>query len=303
MAPSLAYFVWLASGRKYTLIRPAAALQRILRGHGLTVYDFPDDDHLRASTPEDHTPFSATGWPGKSAAGFGHALDVMPRTDSAKGRAENAAIARQLIKDRDAGRSGVLWIKYINWTDEQGVCRQERWMPNRTTRSSTDKGHVHISGRSDCDDDSRADSYDPLSEGDPFMALTEQQQADLWEWVALLVDPGTPANGRGTDRFHFPPPFKALANRLSTIEGALAASALREQDMLAALGALAVGGTNIDTAAIIAAVNARSSDVIGLINEQSARIAELEAELEAVRQARHAAAQAEAVATADGPVG
>ncbi|GAB3835125.1 hypothetical protein ACFPIJ_11410 [Dactylosporangium cerinum] len=289
MAPSLAYFAWLARLRPYTLMRPAAALQRNLKRHGLTVYDYPDDDHLRASTPEDHTPFSATGWPLKSAFGIGHGLDVMPRTDTAAGRAENAAIARQLIKDRDADRSGVLWIKYINWTDERGVCRQERWMPNRTTRSSTDKGHIHISGRSDCDDDARAETYDPLSEGDPFMALSDQQQTDLWEWIALLVDPGAPPNGRPGDRFRFPPPFKALATRLGTIEAALAASALREQDMLAALAALA-GGGGVDTAAIIAAINARSLDVIGMLNQQAARIAELEAELE---QARHAAAQAE----------
>jgi hypothetical protein len=83
-------------------------------------------------------------------------------------RNENAAIARQLIRDRDAGVPGAMWIKYINWTDESGVCRQERWMDlsaplRRTTRTSTDNGHIHISGRSDVDDDDRADTYDPIA--------------------------------------------------------------------------------------------------------------------------------------------
>lgn len=161
---SQGYRDWLAAGEPYALIRPAAALQRVLRGHGLTVYDYPNQAHLEANPPEDHTPFSATGWPAANARWRARALDIMPRNDTAAGRVENAAIARRLIADRDAGVPGVAWIKYINWTDEAGVCRQERWTPSHTSRSSTDRGHVHISGRSDVDDDARADTYDPLEE-------------------------------------------------------------------------------------------------------------------------------------------
>lgn len=172
---SQGYRDWLKAGRPYTLIRPAKATQATLRRYGLTVYDYPNDAHLQAATPEDHTPFSVTGWPvppGGSAATANRrwkarALDVMPRSDSAAHRKENADIARQFIKDRDAGYPGVMWIKYLNWTDEGGACRQERWtdagQPNRrTTRSSGDKGHIHISGRSDADTDTRADDYDPI---------------------------------------------------------------------------------------------------------------------------------------------
>jgi hypothetical protein len=162
MAPSPAYYVWIGSGKPFTLMRPARALQAKLQARGLVVYAYPDDDHLKAKIPEDHTPFSATGWPVKSAFGIGHAIDIMPRADTVAGRAEAATIARKLIADRNAGVAGVLWVKYLNWTDEKGVCRQERWTPNHTTTSSTDKGHIHVSGRSDCDNDSRADNYDPL---------------------------------------------------------------------------------------------------------------------------------------------
>lgn len=165
---SQGYTDWLNAGRPYALIRPAAAVQAALRGYGLTVYDYPNAEHLKANTPEDHTPFSVTGWPGQNRRWKARALDVMPRDGSTAARRENAGIARQLIADRDAGVPGAMWIKYINWTDEDGACRQERWMAPwdplvRTTRSSSDKGHIHISGRSDADDDARADDYDPYA--------------------------------------------------------------------------------------------------------------------------------------------
>lgn len=164
---SQGYYDWLAAGKPYTLIRPCAAVQRNLKTHGLTVWDYPDESHLKANTPEDHTPFSVTGFPGTNKRWKARGLDIMPRSDSYAHRKENADIARQLIRDRDAGVPGAMWIKYINWTDENGTCRQERWTSAdpmvRTTRSSTDKGHVHVSGRSDADNDARADAYDPFT--------------------------------------------------------------------------------------------------------------------------------------------
>jgi hypothetical protein len=178
---STAYYSWLANGSPYRLCRPAAALQRIFRRRGFTVYDYPDGSHLKATKPEDHTPFAVTGWPVRSAYGVAHAVDIMPRADTAAARAENAAIARKLIAARNAGVPGVMWIKYLNWTDERGICRQERWMPGHETRTSTDRGHIHISARSDCDNDDRADHYDPLGED---MALSD-------------TVPGTGSSGTG----------------------------------------------------------------------------------------------------------
>src|SRR5688572_20265337 len=77
---SQAYRDWLNAGRPYTLIRPAKAVQSALRGYGLTVYDYPNEAHLKATPPEDHTPFSATGWPGQNRRWNARALDVMPRS-------------------------------------------------------------------------------------------------------------------------------------------------------------------------------------------------------------------------------
>ena len=182
---SQGYRDWIRAGRPYTLIRPARAVQATLLGHGITVWDFPDESHQKAEPPEDHTPYSATGWPGPNQRWKARGLDIMPRSDSKAHRKENADIARQMIRDRDAGVPGAMWIKYINWTDEDGVCRQERWTSSanplqRTTRSSTDRGHVHVSGRSDADNDTRADGYDPLAR---MRGMTGDDMANTWTFI------------------------------------------------------------------------------------------------------------------------
>lgn len=255
MASSV-YYVWVADGRPYVLAVPAKALKRNVGAYGITVYDYPNQEHLEASPPEDHTPFSATGWPVKSAYGVGHGVDIMPRNGTAAARAENAAIARQIIRDRDAGHPGVMWIKYLNWTDEQGVCRQERWMPDHVTRSSTDRGHIHVSGRSDCDTYAHAADYDPVAralgiDGGFLMALTDQQQQDLWEWMALVVDPSTPPTGRPGDRFHFPPVLMTAARMVPELQAQVTALTAAVQ---ALADAIATGGGSVDTAVILAAV-------------------------------------------------
>lgn len=52
-----------------------------------------------------------------------------------------------------------------------------------------------------------------------FMALTAEQQQDMWEWLALLVDPGTPATGRKSDRFHFPPTLMQIKTKVDALAG------------------------------------------------------------------------------------
>lgn len=50
-----------------------------------------------------------------------------------------------------------------------------------------------------------------------LMALNDEQQNDIWEWIAAQMDPNTPATGRKTDRFHFPSPFQRVLDRLDTV--------------------------------------------------------------------------------------
>lgn len=160
---SLAY--WRADGSPYQLARPVAKLEARLRGYGYTVYDYPDDRHLSAPTPEDHTPFSHTGWPVESPYGWGHALDQMAPSAAqvAAGLPTLAQVARQIIADRDDGVPGISWLKYINWTDEKGITRHERWQPDDVVTASSDAGHNHLSCRSDCTQSAIGDDYDPVA--------------------------------------------------------------------------------------------------------------------------------------------
>jgi len=160
---SQGYYEWVAAGRPYALIRPVAKTQANIRRHGITVYDYPDESHLKADPPEDHTSFSETGWPGPNARWKARGIDIMPRADTEEARDENTAIAIQMIHDRDTGYPGAQWIKYINYTDDDGKCWHVKWQPNKVVTSSTDSGHVHASGRSDVDNDTRADDYDPVA--------------------------------------------------------------------------------------------------------------------------------------------
>lgn len=141
---------WVRAGRPYKEALPISRFQDTLSAHGLTVYTYPDKSHLTAVRPEDHTSYSVTGWPAPAPRWYGNAADVMPRGGSwAAGGAELVRLARQIIADKDAGVPGTQWIKYMNWTDEHGNCWQTSWKNSKVTVSSTDRGHIHVSGRSD----------------------------------------------------------------------------------------------------------------------------------------------------------
>lgn len=59
-----------------------------------------------------------------------------------------------------------------------------------------------------------------------FMAsLTDEQQHDIWVWLASLVDPNTPATGRTDDRFHFPPALVQLRAELDAVKAAVSTPA------------------------------------------------------------------------------
>jgi hypothetical protein len=150
---------WVRAGRPYVDSKPIAQFKATVSGHGYTVYTYPDKSHLTASRPEDHTPFSGTGWPVPAPRWVGNAADIMPGKG---GPADLTRLARQIISDKDAGVPGTEWIKYMNWTDEDGRCWQTSWKNGKVTVPSTDKGHIHVSGRSDKVNETQA-AYDPVA--------------------------------------------------------------------------------------------------------------------------------------------
>lgn len=198
---SQGYYDWIAAGSPYVRANPSAQLRAVIQSHGYTVYDYPDQAHLLAATPEDHTPFSETGWPVASRRWVGHAIDVMPPSAVAldKGAVPLVMLARQVIADKDAGVPGTKCIKYINWTDEDGNCWQTSWKPTKKTVRSTDRGHIHISVRSDMDDsnDVIESGWDPVRRAS--VAFTKDDLNTFLKTAVYDLDGTGRGTGYGTD--------------------------------------------------------------------------------------------------------
>lgn len=204
-----AYAEWLALGKPYELCQPGKDLLVVLKRAGYDCGSYPDLRHLTKDRPEDHTPFSYTGWPVASKRWVGHAIDVMPT----KGLPHLANLARRLIADKNAKVKGTGPIKYINWTSVDGVCRHESWQPDHRTTSSTDAGHLHISFRSDMDlsKEIYLAGYNPT---EVAMADSVGETAEHWRTLAwLMLNP-------------------ELANRPEIVEGARLASVPAIEAML-----------------------------------------------------------------------
>lgn len=161
-----AYTAWVADGRPWKDAQPVRALGDRLAAHGYTVYYHGDDRHLQADPPEDHTPFSATGWPGQHPYPYCLATDIMPpapgQTSKLTGRLlpSLAALAARLRQDRIDGHPAAAWIKYMNWTTAAGDVVHDKWQPDYVRTTSTDAGHIHVSCRTDLYATTAADSYD-----------------------------------------------------------------------------------------------------------------------------------------------
>lgn len=142
---------WVADGKPAYEAQPIADMFNYFKSKGFTVYWYPNQAHLTATPPEDHTPFSHTPWPGAQPYPLCLALDLMPKDGDARSLTK---LARQIIADK---RSGVApWIKYMNWTDENNKCWHTKWQPNEVTTASTDRDHIHISIRTDWADPAQA---------------------------------------------------------------------------------------------------------------------------------------------------
>jgi Putative peptidoglycan binding domain len=139
---------WRRDGSPWHTALPIADLAAVLRRYGYTVYIIGNDAHLANSSPEDHTPFSASGWPRPNPYPWVHACDVMPPR-AGSGLPGLAALGAQISRDRREGLAAIGWLKYMNWTTAAGQCIHESWKPNYARRSSGDRGHIHLSARTD----------------------------------------------------------------------------------------------------------------------------------------------------------
>jgi hypothetical protein len=141
---------------------PAAAAVHLFGWH-------TNEAHLTADPPEDHTPFSATGWPLPTPLGVVTATDVMDRPDL-------GVVCAELVPYwLDQCRSGAMrWVKYINWQGKRYDVRNG-WAPVPTAGHYD---HAHISARSDNLDTTLA-GWSVTPGGDIMPALTADEQREL----------------------------------------------------------------------------------------------------------------------------
>jgi hypothetical protein len=152
------YDQWVKDGSPWHPAKPVLDFAAILRGHGFTVYEIGAvDTHLDIPTPEDHAPFSHTPWPGAQPYPAVLALDIMPGGDM-----DWRDLGAKIVADKKAGAHGTDAIKYINWTDRAGNCWHDSWEPNHAQRPSSDRGHIHVSFRTDFVVSSVMSGYDPI---------------------------------------------------------------------------------------------------------------------------------------------
>jgi hypothetical protein len=97
----------------------------------------------------------------------------------------------------------------------------------------------------------------PSSNGGTFMtALTDQQQQDLWEWLALLVD--TKAVVRPGDRFQFVPLVMQAAKLVPGLVTQVTALTATVQALADVINA---GDGNVDTASIFAKIDEAVAEI------------------------------------------
>lgn len=174
------YSCWVSDGKPWKNCQPINDLIATLYGHGYTGPQggIGDQSHLTATPPEDHCPYSHTPWPGAQPYPYVLALDIMSDCGL-----DIIDLGGRLFDDKSSNKPGTEPIKYINWTDSDGNCWHDSWMPNHTRYVSTDRGHIHISFRTDYVTSTRMATYDPYGGSD----MTPDQAAQLNVIYQLLV--------------------------------------------------------------------------------------------------------------------
>jgi hypothetical protein len=150
---------WINHGKPDSgLALPLQLMANTLAAAGYTVYVYPNDAHLDAQPPEDHTYYSETGWPHASPKWWRHAIDIMP---GPAGKPSLQAIGQSIFNARQT--SQIPWIKYMNWPSDGNLSHavQDRWEPDHSRGSSSDTGHIHLSCATGCE--TLDSSFNPLT--------------------------------------------------------------------------------------------------------------------------------------------
>lgn len=261
---------WIAKGSPFELMRPARAVRDRLRAHGYTVYDIGNRQHLEHEPPEDHTPYSETGYPKRAKYGIGYAADIMPPKPGQRSMLNGKVLptlqqlGAQILKDRKAGVRGISWLKYMNWepeADGRGPCYHESWQPNYRRTNSTDRGHIHASALTGFEESDIGDDYDPVERfyGEDT-DVSKQDVIDATQSSRPFVSAGVAKEAKAAG--WGPISDRALWEYTWSGVTALTAQVTALTSVVNQLGAaIQAGGGSVDTAAILSGVRDALADL------------------------------------------
>jgi hypothetical protein len=140
------YDDWVADGKPWRNAKPVAEIIAKLKAarpaaaNANCFGSIGNMEHLLADPPQDHTPYSQTGWPVHSPYPVVCASDIMHRPDLG---VDCNAIHVHLLADAKAGK--LPWLKYWIWQGKRYDVRNN-WVP---VAASGHFDHGHISIRTD----------------------------------------------------------------------------------------------------------------------------------------------------------
>lgn len=146
MSESELYDAWVADGKPWRNATPIAELVAKLRQARPAAAaagcfgSIGNLDHLLADPPQDHCPYSQTGWPLPHPYPYVTASDIMHRPDLG---VDCNQIHANLLAAAKAGR--LPWLKYWIWQGKRYDIRNN-WVP---VAASGHYDHIHISARTD----------------------------------------------------------------------------------------------------------------------------------------------------------
>lgn len=166
-----AYHNWVSDGRPHRLAMPVAIYRSAFYAAGWpndSIGTLGDEPHLQASTPQDHTPFSVTGWPNAHPYPYVTAIDV---SHGVSRETMLDAIVAYWLSQAKAGKTP--WVKYIIYKG-RGWSVRDGWA-QRPASGHFD--HVHVSMRTD---------YVSTSVGDWQPLGTNNGGHIMWEEILPL---------------------------------------------------------------------------------------------------------------------
>jgi hypothetical protein len=173
-----AYGRWDRDGRPVTpsqTIREMVGKMKLAYPRAANTFSwYANEAHYQASFPQDHTPFSVTGWPGTSPYPVVFATDIMHRPDLGVDCNELFSF---WLAEAKAGHTP--WRKYIIWQARLYDVRNA-WRPQS---NSGHFDHIHLSDRTDWVNRSIGD-WDPTGDS---MPITPEDAARV---IASDVAPG-----------------------------------------------------------------------------------------------------------------